>query len=234
MKYNIGEVIAKHRKNKKLSQIELAEKLAEKNVSVTNAAISAWEKGNSMPTAESLLAVSEILEINDIYTEFIGENPLDPFRNLNEQGKKKAYEYITLLEQSGEYEKPRAEIIPFEPRIMKIALMPTSAGTGNYLDDENFTETEVYEPVPEKADFGVYLDGDSMEPRFKNGQLIWIEKTETLESGDIGLFFYDGMTFFKKLLNKETGTFLISLNPKYKPIPVTDLSDFKIFGKLAF
>ena len=234
MKYNIGEVIAKHRKNKKLSQIELAEKLAEKNVSVTNAAISAWEKGNSMPTAESLLAVSEILEINDIYTEFIGENPLDPFRNLNEQGKKKAFEYITLLEQSGEYEKPRAEIIPFEPRIMKIALMPTSAGTGNYLDDENFTETEVYEPVPEKADFGVYLDGDSMEPRFKNGQLIWIEKTETLESGDIGLFFYDGMTFFKKLLNKETGTFLISLNPKYKPIPVTDLSDFKIFGKLAF
>ena len=234
MKYNIGEVIAKHRKNKKLSQIELAEKLAEKNVSVTNAAISAWEKGNSMPTAESLLAVSEILEINYIYTEFIGENPLDPFRNLNEQGKKKAFEYITLLEQSGEYEKPRAEIIPFEPRIMKIALMPTSAGTGNYLDDENFTETEVYEPVPEKADFGVYLDGDSMEPRFKNGQLIWIEKTETLESGDIGLFFYDGMTFFKKLLNKETGTFLISLNPKYKPIPVTDLSDFKIFGKLAF
>ncbi len=234
MKYNIGEVIARHRKNKKLSQIELAEKLAEKDVSVTNAAISAWEKGNSMPTAESLLAVSEILEINDIYTEFIGENPLDPFRNLNEQGKKKAFEYITLLEQSGEYEKTRAEIIPFEPRIMKIALMPTSAGTGNYLDDENFTETEVYEPVPEKADFGVYLDGDSMEPRFKNGQLIWIEKTETLESGDIGLFFYDGMTFFKKLLNKETGTFLISLNPKYKPIPVTDLSDFKIFGKLAF
>lgn len=47
--------------------------------------------------------------------------------------------------------------------------MPTSAGTGNYLDDENFTETEVYEPVPEKADFGVYLDGDSMEPRFKTG-----------------------------------------------------------------
>ena len=234
MKYNIGEVIAKHRKNKKLSQIELAEKLAEKDVSVTNAAISAWEKGNSMPTAESLLAVSEILEINDIYTEFIGENPLDPFRNLNEQGKKKAFEYITLLEQSGEYEKPRAEIIPFEPRTMKIALMPTSAGTGNYLDDENFTETEVYEPVPEKADFGVYLDGDSMEPRFKNGQLIWIEKTDTLESGDIGLFFYDGMTFFKKLLNKETGSFLISLNPKYKPIPVTDLSDFKIFGKLAF
>lgn len=110
MKYKIGEVIANHRKNKKLSQIELAEKLAEKDVSVTNAAISAWEKGNSMPTAESLLAVCEILEINDIYTEFIGENPLDPFRNLNDEGKKKVLEYISLLEKSGEYEKKTAEI----------------------------------------------------------------------------------------------------------------------------
>ena len=231
---NIGEVISHYRREKKLSQIDVADMLKAYDIHITNGAVSSWEKGNSIPGGETLMALCEILEISDIYTAFIGENPNDPFRNLNEEGKKKAYEYITLLEQSGEYEKPRAEIIPFEPRIMRIALMPTSAGTGNYLDDENFTETEVYEPVPEKADFGVYLDGDSMEPRFKNGQLIWIEKTETLESGDIGLFFYDGMTFFKKLLNKETGTFLISLNPKYKPIPVTDLSDFKIFGKLAF
>ena len=231
---NIGEVISHYRREKKLSQIDIADMLQAYDIHITNGAVSSWEKGNSIPGGETLMALCEILEISDIYTAFIGENPTDPFKNLNEQGKKKAYEYIKLLEQSGEYEKPKADIIPFEPRVMRIALMPTSAGTGNYLDDENFTETEVYEPVPEKADFGVYLDGDSMEPRFKNGQLIWIEKTETLESGDIGLFFYDGMTFFKKLLNKETGTFLLSLNPKYKPIPVTDLSDFKIFGKLAF
>ena len=109
--YKIGEIISNHRRDKKLSQIELSEKLAAKGVNITNAAISAWEKGNSMPTAESLLAVCEILKINDIYTEFIGENPLDPFRNLNEIGKKKVLEYIDLLEKSGEYEKKTAEII---------------------------------------------------------------------------------------------------------------------------
>ncbi|MCR4947269.1 MAG: XRE family transcriptional regulator [Lachnospiraceae bacterium] len=230
----IGDVISHYRREKKLSQIDIADMLQAYDIHITNGAVSSWEKGNSIPGGETLMALCEILEISDIYTAFIGENPNDPFRNLNEQGKNKALDYITLLEHSGEYEKPKTELLSFEPRIMKIALMPTSAGTGNYLDDENFTETEIYEPVPEKADFGVYLDGDSMEPRFKNGQLIWIEQTETLESGDIGLFFYNGMTFFKKLLNKETGTFLISLNPKYKPIPVTDLSDFKIYGRLAF
>jgi phage repressor protein C with HTH and peptisase S24 domain len=231
---NIGEVISHCRREKRLSQIDIADMLKAYGIHIKNGAVSSWEKGKSIPGGETLMALCEILEISDIYTAFIGENPNDPFRNLNEEGKKKAYEYITLLEQSGVYEKPKADILQFEPRVMRIALMPTSAGTGNYLDDENFTETEVYEPVPEKADFGVYLDGDSMEPRFKNEQLVWIEKTDALESGEIGLFFYDGKTFFKKLLNKDTGTFLVSLNPKYKPIPVTDLNNLKIFGRYAY
>ena len=64
------------------------------------------------------LAVREILKINDIYTEFIGENPLDPFRNLNEKGKQKVLDYIDLLEKSGEYEKKTAEIIDITPRLM--------------------------------------------------------------------------------------------------------------------
>ena len=228
----IGEVISLHRKDKKLSQVELAEKLAKKGYPITNAGISAWEKGNSIPTAETLLAVCEILKINDIYTEFIGENPLDPFRNLNESGKQKVLEYIELLEKSGEYKKP-ANIIEFKPRIMRVALTRASAGVGNFLDEENFDEVEVMEPVPEKADFGVYIDGDSMEPRFHNEELVWIEQTETLESGDIGLFFLDGLTYIKKYIINNAGTFLVSLNAKYKPIEVGEFSTFKIFGKIA-
>ena len=228
----IGEVISLHRKDMKLSQVELAEKLAKKGYPITNAGISAWEKGNSIPTAETLLAVCEILKINDIYTEFIGENPLDPFRNLNESGKQKVLEYIELLEKSGEYKKP-ANIIEFKPRIMRVALTRASAGVGNFLDEENFDEVEVMEPVPEKADFGVYIDGDSMEPRFHNEELVWIEQTETLESGDIGLFFLDGLTYIKKYIINNAGTFLVSLNAKYKPIEVGEFSTFKIFGKIA-
>lgn len=228
----IGEVISEHRKNKKMSQIELSEKLAVKNIEVSNAAISAWEKGNSMPSAEALLATCEILEISDIYEEFIGENPMNPVRELNEEGKKKVLDYIELLVKSGEYKKP-TNIIEFRPRTMKVALTRASAGTGNFLDEENFDEMEVLEPVPEKADFGVYIDGDSMEPRFHNEELVWIEQTDALESGDIGLFFLDGLTYIKKYVVNNAGTFLVSLNAKYKPLEVGEFSTFKIFGKLA-
>ena len=228
----IGEVISEHRKNKKLSQVELSEKLSEKKIEVSNAAISAWEKGNSMPSAEALLATCEILGISDIYTEFIGANPMDPFKDLNEEGRQKVLDYAELLVKSGDYNKP-TNIIEFKPRTMKVALTRASAGTGNFLDEENFDEMEVLEPVPEKADFGVYIDGDSMEPRFHNEELVWIEQTEALESGDIGLFFLDGLTYIKKYVVNNAGTFLVSLNAKYKPLEVGEFSTFKIFGKLA-
>ena len=117
---------------------------------------------------------------------------------------------------------------------MKVSLLPASAGTGNFLDEENFEQMDIpASDVPKKADFGLHLDGDSMEPQFHDNELVWIEHTEDLESGDIGLFYLDGMTYFKKFVVKTSGTFLVSLNPKYPPKPVKEFSTFKIFGKLA-
>ncbi|MCR4903151.1 MAG: XRE family transcriptional regulator [Butyrivibrio sp.] len=229
----IGPIIAQNRKKKGLSQIDVAKQLEKFDIHVGNAAVSSWEKGINTPTANQLLALCQILEINDIYTEFIGENPLDPFKNLTDDGITKVFDYIDLLEASGRYDKRKSKIIPLEGRIMKIALTSASAGTGNFLDDENFDEIEIFDPVPKKASFGVHIDGDSMEPRFKNQQLVWIEQTDNLDSGDIGLFFFNGMTYFKKFVKKETGTFLVSLNAKYKPMEVNEFSTFKIFGKLA-
>ncbi len=230
----IGEVIATYRKKKKISQAELTVLLEKYGVHIQHAAVSAWEKGKSSPHADAFLALCEILEIHDVYKEFIGENPSDPLRNLNELGIQKVLEYAKLLELSDDYKKAETKILPFKPRVMKIALTSTSAGTGNFLDEENFEEVEIYDPVPDKASFGVYLDGDSMEPRFANGSLVWIEKTEVMENGEIGLFFLDGMTYFKKLVKKKTGAFLVSLNAKYKPIPISEFSTFKVFGRLSY
>lgn len=230
---DIGKVIAENRKRKGISQISLANDLQKYNINIKNAAISAWEKGTNTPTASQLLAICDILEISDIYDEFIGENRNNPLNGLNDKGIAKALEYIDLLKRSGLYAKKTDNIIPLPGKMMKISLLATSAGTGDILDDENFEEIEIFDPVPEKADFGVYLNGDSMEPQFKNDELVWFEKTDVLESGDIGLFFLDGKTYFKKYRSNSTGTFLISLNAKYAPIQIQEFNSFKIFGKLA-
>lgn len=60
MDYNkIGNFIAKERKNKKLTQAKLAEKLF-----VSEKTVSKWENGNGIPDTNSLPKLCEILEVS--------------------------------------------------------------------------------------------------------------------------------------------------------------------------
>jgi len=227
---DLGKTIAKHRKKHQLKQSQLASELERYDIYVKQNAISSWESGMSQPSARQLLAICEILDIYDVYTEFIGTNPDNPFRNLNEEGLKKVMDYIHLLEVSGEYRL--AEVIPIHAiRERKVFYTTVSAGTGSFLDSDDY-ETYSSPDIPEDATFGVYVSGDSMEPRYHNEELIWIEQTEQLEDGEIGIFYLDGNAYVKKFQNNRKGTYLISLNKKYKPIPVTENSSFKIFGRV--
>ena len=231
MEKKIGVTLATYRKKKKLSQIELADKLTNYGINVSNAAISAWEKDISQPNTQQFLALCKILGITDIYNEFIGFNPDDPLARLNEEGKAKALEYIGLLLLSEQFQKQEATIIPFRRKI-KWSLLASSAGTGEFLDDENFETIEVDEEVPEDADFGLALNGDSMEPRYHDKQAVWVQQTNSLSNGEIGIFYLDGMTYCKQLKDDKDGVYLVSLNSKYEPIKVTDDSSFKIFGRV--
>ena len=139
-------------------------------------------------------------------------------------------EYIRDLESTGNY-KP-ADIIPIHViRERKVFYNTVSAGTGSFLDSDEY-EMISSPDIPEAATFGVYVDGDSMEPRYHNKDLIWIEQTACLDDGEIGIFYLDGNAYVKKFQNNRLGIYLISLNKKYDPIPVTENSSFKIFGRV--
>lgn len=227
---DLGKTIAKHRKEHKIKQSELALKLEYYDIFVKPNTVSAWESGLSIPNSKQLLAICEILNIYDIYTEFVSTNPINPFRNLNETGVAKVMDYIHLLEKSGEYKT--ADIIPIHIlRERKVFYTTVSAGTGSFLDGEDY-KMYTSPDIPEEASFGVYVSGDSMEPRYHNEELIWIEQTEQLEDGEIGIFYLDGNAYVKKFQNNENGTYLVSLNKKYNPIPVTENNSFKIFGRV--
>ena len=102
---DLGKIIAKNRKAHKMKQGELAKELESYGIYVKQNSISAWESGITQPSARQLLAICEIFGIYDVYSEFIGKNPINPFRNLNEEGINKVMDYIHLLEKSGEYKR---------------------------------------------------------------------------------------------------------------------------------
>lgn len=227
----IGEIIAKIREEKNLSQKELAGLLSLEGVQVTNQAVSKWENGSTLPNAVQFLVLCKALEITDIYGTFISKQHKTPFDSLNPVGKKKADEYIDLLLRSGLYSEEPAKIIPL--RSLPLYHISVSAGTGQFLDSDNYDVIEVGEEVPESASFGVRISGDSMQPRFIDGQIVWVKNQQTLQNGEIGIFLYNGDAYCKKFSSNENGISLISLNKTYKPIHVSETDELRVFGKVV-
>lgn len=102
------------------------------------------------------------------------------------------------------------------------------AGNGFYFDDIPTDSIEA--PYQEGADFIIGVSGDSMEPTFKDGDLVYVQKQQTVEIGDIGVFFYNNECFIKEA--GEGG--LISHNKKYKIIPGSERIQCigKVLGKV--
>ena len=107
----------------------------------------------------------------------------------------------------------------------------TSAGTGQYLNDVRVERIEL--PVDVDADFVIPIKGDSMEPDYQDGDLIFIQTSVDLNDGVIGVFNYNGEAYIKQLVIDEDQAYLHSLNPEYKDMPITPDTDFRIIGEVV-
>jgi phage repressor protein C with HTH and peptisase S24 domain len=119
------------------------------------------------------------------------------------------------------------------PRLLRLYDIPVSAGAGNFLDESGYEMIETPDYIPAAADFALRVSGDSMEPLFQDGQVIWVKEHEVLNSGEIGIFTYSGDVYCKKLILDSGKAYLRSLNPEYEDIDVKDDFGFKTIGKVV-
>lgn len=114
-------------------------------------------------------------------------------------------------------------------RKIKLYDTPASAGTGSYLFGDQYSEITIYmNSKTEDADFAVRVYGDSMMPRFENGDILLIEGADSVEQNELGIFSINGDSYFKKY----GGDRLISLNPRYRDILLKDSDRVTCFGKV--
>ena len=106
-----------------------------------------------------------------------------------------------------------------------------SAGTGQYLNDIRVERIEL--PVDVDADFVIPIKGDSMEPDYHDGDLVFIQTSVDLNDGVIGVFNYNGEAYIKQLVIDTEQSYLHSLNPAYKDMPITPETDFRIIGEVV-
>ena len=120
-----------------------------------------------------------------------------------------------------------------EKRSIFLYDLPVSAGVGVYLEEASAETISV--PATEKtaeADYALRISGNSMEPKYHDGDVLLVRECDAVDVGELGIFLLDGCGFFKVF----GGDRLLSLNPEYGPILLKDFDDIQckgaVIGKL--
>ena len=238
----IGQRLAAERKRRGLPLESLREQLQICGVDIQIQGLSKWEKGVTVPNAYQFIAICRVLGIED---HMVGRE----LALLNDEGLRKLDEYKMDLIASGRYrpvQKCRRETYIEMP----VSTLAVSAGTGEILDEGGFEMICFPQSaVPDNADFGVRVHGDSMEPVYHDGQIVWIQKCEHLSVGEVGIFVYDGEGYLKAYSEVEPdeddiGSFtdsdgcvhsrpvLVSYNSNYDPRIIKADTAFQIIGRV--
>lgn len=226
----VGSRLCAIRKQRKISQKEMASLLTKRGIRVTNQAVSKWESGASLPNAVQFLILCDILEITDISGLFLGKSS-EMLSGINEEGRARINEYAAFIRDSGQYDAPDAPT----PRGTRLRTLPVydieaAKGTGRFLDQTGYSLLEVGSEVPFEANFGVKISGESMEPDYHDGQIVWIQQRSKLEHGEIGVFMYEGSCYFKRLRDRVGGMRLQSIDTNYPDVIVTQPDKIVFFG----
>lgn len=239
----IGKQIAEARAKNGLSLVAFKKVLEKYGVSVSVAAINKWELGGSAPNAYQLLAISRALGIEEDLSYFMSTAQSE----LNDEGLKKLADYRVDLIASGRY-RPRKPTPIIEYIEMPVSSLAVSAGTGAFLDEGNFEMVSFPAlTVPDGAEFGVRVSGDSMEPVYHDGQIVWVQPCSRVAVGEVGVFVYDGEGYLKVYGEQEpdetdeyTDSYgavrmqpvMISYNKAYAPRVVSAYSGFQVVGRV--
>ena len=243
----IGSRLSQARKQHGLTLSSLSKLLPQYGIPVGRTAINKWEMGERIPNAYQLLAICQALEIDEETFSYL--TGCSNREDLNAEGLGKLNAYREDLIATGRYrpEEEPAEVVYLE---MPVSALAASAGTGVFLDEGSFEMTRVpASEVPEGAAFGVRVSGNSMEPVYHDGQIVWVKPCDTLRVGEVGIFVYDGEGYIKvygtqmpadvdrEAYTRSDGTVipqpvLISYNPAYAPRVVSPDMGFRIAGRV--
>lgn len=237
LKKYIGNQIKTFRKSAGFTQDELAKRL-----NTTKQTISRYEKGDRKANQDMLFELCDIfsVSIDDFFpsqNDALQSPPASSIQTIYDQlapprqSKVLTYAERQLKEQRNEQSQPTEVSEAIQVYSYDYYDHPASAGTGQYLNDVRVERIEL--PVDIDADFVIPIKGDSMEPDYHDGDLVFIQTSVDLNNGVIGVFNYNGDAYIKQLVIDKDQAYLHSLNPAYKDMPITPETDFRIIGEVV-
>jgi len=245
MDMSFGSRLKDKRNELNITQPQLAKMLG-----VSQSAVGSWETDVNSPRATLLYDLFRILhcdanylfqdETRELYKDEASpeefENIIKKYRFISEHSPDGAKVVDAVLDREHsiaeqlrnkdeQIKKLKKEQIPIRlfAYYGKIAAAGKSYGFEDVIAgtiEANLTEEN------QNADYTIGVSGDSMEPTFFDGDIVYVKKATHLNVGEIGIFQKDNCIYIKEV--GENG--LISHNNKYEPM--TNGGDVICLGKV--
>lgn len=242
---DLGQKIKKIRLSLGMTQQKLADKsnVSKGYISMIEKGVNPTTKKKLVPTLEKISAIAsafnmtvdEVVKGTDdeiiIQTKPIFPSILDQIMTTASKLKNARQTKVLSFTQAqlDEQEGNSINILPYSDFICYGAV---SAGTGEWLGEEYKEEVTLPASiVPNQAfDFVLRVNGNSMEPLFKDDEYIFVRKTEDIRNGQIGVFVVDGEAYLKKAYLEKDCLRLVSLNKNYEDLLFNGQNDIKLVG----
>ncbi|HDJ2102035.1 TPA: helix-turn-helix transcriptional regulator [Staphylococcus aureus] len=239
----IGEGLKKLRKNKNMTMEQLATDLNNKYpdlMKLTKGKISKWENEKEEPRLSTAKILAEYfnVKINDLYSEsnttYKDDNDITSIYNkLTPPRQENVLKYAnSQLDEQNSKGDNVVDINSYKQDKTPVNVNGcVSAGVGERLHDETLFTEMVKAPVP-PHDLALKVNGDSMEPMFKDGEIIFVEKTHNIKNGQIGIFIIEEEAYVKKVFVEDDRLTLVSLNKEYRDLHFYRNESVRLVGKV--
>lgn len=218
----IGSRIKHLREKKNMTQTELSEMLGMK----TYTTVSKWESDDNFPKGRDLKKLAEIFNVSSDYLLGIDlhvDKTIDNIYNqLEKTRQKKVYNFAEYqLKEQNNKVVPLVGATAANPQVLSYA--------------DPLYDTTVNTNVPECADCALVIHGNSMEPEYMDGSIVFYKRQESVENGELAIVDIDGdgVTFKKVIFDYDNKRVILrSLNSEYDDRVLKD-EEYKIVGKVV-
>lgn len=250
----LGERIKYARETKGFLQSDLAKLIGVKSSGV----ISNWEKNLNKPDAEKIVKLCDVLDISASFLlnyygkEAFEVNPheqehIKKYRDLDLFGRQtvdivldrestRVKEFNNMKEHIEELESSQATVIDIQPRLENNTRFiechhSASARTGVFiLGNETVDQLPIPDtPENRKVDYAIKVSGNSMEPDYIDGDIVFVSQKAELNHGDVGIFIINNNAHIKEYGYTE----LISRNPNADNIIISEYDNIVCMGKVV-
>jgi len=216
------------------------------DLGISKSAISTWQVGTRIPKYPTVETIARYFSVNAGW--LLGQEPDHAAPKPKEAAKQlwyapliAAYAAAPDLTQRHVCKLLDISLVSAEQnrRKRKMAEMivydyPAAAGMPLYAEADFQRLPFPADEIPEGADFGVRISGDSMQPTILSGEVVWVHKTPEIYDGQIGIFMLGSDSVCKRARVRPDRkiTQLESDNPAYAPIKGYDLAELRTVGRV--